>query len=122
VTKIDVGISTVGGIEITVITDVGNDGKSVTGTKITVDGTQTVGKYDGVETITECGMMTVDGIYVTWIGTNVDGSGGGGTNVAIDVGTSTVDGIVKTVKTDVGNDGNSVTGTKITVDGTQAVG
>jgi hypothetical protein len=42
--------------------------------------------------------------------------------VAIDVGMTTVDGIVKTVMTDVGNDGNSVTGTKITVDGTQAVG
>jgi hypothetical protein len=34
---------TVGGIVITVITDVGNDGKFSTGTKITVVGTQTVG-------------------------------------------------------------------------------
>jgi len=54
---------------MTVTTVDGNDGSEVTGTMITVDGTQT----DGTLTVTDDGIVTDDGNSVTWIGTTVDG-------------------------------------------------
>jgi hypothetical protein len=121
---IDGGTWTDVGIWITVKTVDGNDGNSVTGTKMTVDGTHVLGTDDGAETWTDVGIVTDDGNWVIWIGIKVDGIGATVTgNVdEIDDGTLTVDGIWITVKTDDGNDGNSVTGTKTTVDGTHVAG
>jgi hypothetical protein len=112
---IEGGTYTVLGIVMCVMTVDGKLGNSVTGTKTTVLGTQTVGKFDGVDTITLDGIATDDGTYVRWIGTNVDGKAGGGITVAIVLGINTVVGIVMCVMTVEGKLGNSVTGTKTTV-------
>jgi len=105
----------------------GNFGKAVTGTKITVDGTHDNGTLDGVDTIKWFGMVKLDGNWETWIGTIVDGKETvdtyvGGKVFEIECGIETVDGIWMLVITDDGNFGNSVTGTKITVDGTHEAG
>jgi hypothetical protein len=75
VLAIDGGIETVVGIGITAMIDVGIDGKLVTGTKTTDDGTYTE-ILDGVETITLVGILIVDGKLLILIGINVDGTCG----------------------------------------------
>jgi len=105
-----------------VITVDGKFGSAVTGTMITVDGTQT----DGTLTVTDDGTETVDGNWVTWIAITVLGKTKvdwvGGKVDKIEAGTTIDEGMWITVTTVDGNDGSEVTGTMITVDGTQTDG
>jgi len=73
-----VGITTVVGMEICVITDDGNEEIDDTGTKITVDGIQLDGYPVIDEIITDDGTVIDDGNLVTWIGNTDVGNAGGG--------------------------------------------